>query len=52
LGEFSKISPSNEIIRLQENSPQTRFSNRIIFEIKLVETMKTVDMSVHIQRIN
>jgi len=50
--EFSKVSPTDKIIRLQEYGSQARFPNRIIFQIEFVETMETVDVGMHIQRIN
>lgn len=42
LGNFCQVSAVNEIVRLQENRPQTRLSNWVVFQVELVESMERI----------
>ena len=50
--EFCQIPSLNKVICLQEYLPESRFTNRVVLEIKLIETMERVLVSMHIQRID
>ena len=52
LREFCQIPSLNKIICLQEYLSESRFTNRVIFKVKLVKSMERVLVSVHIQCID
>ncbi|KAI7001276.1 AMP deaminase [Hortaea werneckii] len=52
LGDFSQVTAVNEIVSLEENRSQSTFSNRIVLQIKLVETVEAVCVCVHVQSVD
>ena len=51
-GQLGKVPSLNIIIRLQEDLPQSRFSNGIVLQIEFIETMEGIVMGVHIEGID
>jgi hypothetical protein len=45
-GNLGKVSTIDKVVRLQENSPQPGFSNRIVLKIELVESMERIRMGL------
>lgn len=46
LRNLSEIPPVDEVVRLQEDSSQPRFSDRVVFEVELVKAMKRIDVGL------
>ena len=50
--ELSQVSALDQVVRFQEDFPQTRFSNWVILQIEFVETVEGVLVGMHIQCID
>jgi hypothetical protein len=46
--DLGEISPVNKVVRLEEDGSQSRFTNRVVFKIELVESMERVDVGLDI----
>jgi hypothetical protein len=46
LGDFSQITAPDEVVRFEEDGSQTRFSDRVVLQIELVEAMKRIRVSL------
>lgn len=52
LREFCQIPSLNKVICLQEYLSESRFTNRVVLKVKLVESMERILVSMHIQCID
>ena len=48
LSQFCQIPAANMVVCLQEDFPQTRLSDRVIFEVELVKPVEGILVGMHI----
>jgi hypothetical protein len=52
LSQFGQITATNMVVCLQENLSQTGLSDRVVFEIELVEAVEGILVGMHIQGVD
>ena len=52
LSQFCQIPAANMVVCFQEDFPQTRLSDRVVFEVELVKPVEGILVGMHIQSVN
>lgn len=48
LSQFCQIPTADMVVRLQKDFPQTRLSDRVVFEVEFVEAVEGILVGMHI----